>query len=95
MAVLGAARPLILDLIVLVIVVGKQRDRVVLVLVFELDDVVEPLADRHAGAPRRRARRLACFRTKASQIPGTARFHSHDQNHIGRNSVWPAERALV
>jgi len=93
MAAPGAARPFVLDLIILLIVVGKQCDLVVLIV--GLDDVVEPLADRHAGAPRRRARRLACFRTKTSQIPGTARFHSHDQNHIGRNSVWPAERALV
>jgi len=44
-----------------------------------LDHAVEPFADRHAGSPSGGACSLARFRTKASQIPRTARFHAHVQ----------------
>ena len=75
-----AARPLV---VVLVVIVGEQRRLVVVIFVVRLDDVVEPFADRHAGSPRRRANGFARLGAQASEIPRTARFHSHAQSHMG------------
>jgi hypothetical protein len=65
-----------------VVEVGEQC-RLVFEVVFRLDDVIEPLADRHAGPTRFRACGLPRFRAKAFQIPWTARFHSHAKTCIG------------
>ena len=54
-----------------------------LLFVVRLDDVIEPFADRHAGSPRRRAHGFPRLGAQASEIPRTARFHSHDQSHMG------------
>jgi hypothetical protein len=67
----AAARPLVL------FVVEKQCRLVVFIV--GLDDIVEPLADRHAGAARGRACSLTRIGAQASQVPRTARFHSYDQ----------------
>jgi hypothetical protein len=57
-----AARPFVLKLVVFI----EKRRRLVVVFVVGLNDVVEPLADRLAGAARGRARGLACFGAQAS-----------------------------
>jgi len=50
-----------------------------ILLISRLNHAVEPFADRQAGSPSGGACSLARFRTKASQIPRTARFHAHVQ----------------
>jgi hypothetical protein len=55
--------------------VRRPRWRAI-VRIVRLDDVVEPLADRHAGAARRLIGGGPRFGTKTSEIPRTARFHS-------------------
>ena len=84
-----AARPLV---VVLVVIVGEQRRLVVVIFVVRLDDVVEPFADRHAGSPRRRAHGFARLGAQASEIPRTARFHSHAQSHMGGAGCSPPSR---
>jgi hypothetical protein len=68
--------------VVLVVIIGDQRRRVVILFVVRLDHVIEPFADRHAGSPRRRAHGLPRLGAQASEIPRTARFHAHDQSHM-------------
>jgi hypothetical protein len=51
-----------------------------LVVLFDgLDDRVEPFTDRQSRTARGLARRGTRFRTETSEIPRTARFHSHVQ----------------
>jgi hypothetical protein len=59
--------------------VGMAEPFVLTVFVDRRDDVVKPLPNRHARAPRGFARGSARFRTETSEIPRTARFHSHVQ----------------
>ena len=75
-----AARPLV---VVFVVIIGEQRRLVVVLFVVRFDDVIEPFADRHAGSPRCRAHGFPRLGAQASEIPRTARFHSHDQSHMG------------
>src|SRR5271170_2851112 len=51
--------------------------RLVLGFIDRLDNVVEPLTDRQAGRAGGLARGSARFQTETSEIPRTARFHSH------------------
>src|SRR5580704_13707633 len=83
-----AARPVV----VLVVIVGEQGRLVVIVFVVRLDDIVEPFADRHAGSPRCRAHGFARLGAQASEIPRTARFHSHAQSHMGGAGCPPPSR---
>jgi hypothetical protein len=70
--------PLIESLIGLAIDLGRPP-RLLVVLIGRLDDGIEPFADRHAGSARGVACRRTRFRTETSQIPRTARSHSHVQ----------------
>ena len=62
----------------LVVEIGRPPC-LVTVLVSGLDDIVEPLTDRHTGCARGLARGRSRFRTETSEIPRAARFHSHVQ----------------
>jgi hypothetical protein len=53
--------------------------RLLVILIGRSNDGVEPLADRHAGPTRGVARCRARLRTETSQVPRTARSHSHVQ----------------
>jgi hypothetical protein len=53
--------------------------RLVVGFIGRLDNVAEPLTDRQAGRAGGLARSSARFRTETSEIPWTARFHSHVQ----------------
>jgi hypothetical protein len=71
---------------VLALVVTRVGAAVIVLIVFGLDDVVEPLADRHAGLARGAASGFARFWTEASQVPRSARFHCAPKSH---REEWP------
>ncbi|MGC1778779.1 MAG: hypothetical protein WBB34_12580 [Xanthobacteraceae bacterium] len=56
------------------VISGPHRLAVIAVVVLS-DDLVEPFSDRYPGAARGIAGGFARFRTEASEIPRTARFH--------------------
>jgi hypothetical protein len=76
--------------------IGEPRGFFVIKFVVRLDDVVEPLANRLARPTCFRARCLSRFRTKASQVPRTARFHSHAKTCLGIRMclIWPARMSV-
>jgi hypothetical protein len=53
--------------------------RFLVLLIGRLNDGIEPLPNRHAGLACSLTRGRTGFRMETSQIPGTARFHSHVQ----------------
>ncbi|MGA7790213.1 MAG: hypothetical protein WCA56_18845, partial [Xanthobacteraceae bacterium] len=78
--------PRLIAPVVVVVVVISDAHWLAMIVVALLDDVVEPLPDRHAGTARRVAGSFARLWTEASEIPRTARFHCAP-NHFGRNEM--------
>ncbi|MGC2124030.1 MAG: hypothetical protein WA652_14360, partial [Xanthobacteraceae bacterium] len=78
--------PRLIAPVVVVVVVISDAHWFAMIVVALLDDVVEPLPDRHAGTARRVAGSFARLWTEASEIPRTARFHCAP-NHFGRNEM--------